>query len=341
MSATSLLPENLVRPATMDDVEAVVDLLTACSIELIGNPELGVDEIRTGWQRPSFNLETDTLVMLAPDGQIVGYSAVWDNAPHVCIFVDGSARPEYRGQGIGMVLCQWAEDRARQSIPKAPEAARVALRQEKLSTDEAARALLRGQGYQLARYELCMLIEMDEPPPAPVVPEGIVIRPFVREQEARALVMAVREAFKDHWGYVERPFEDDFQDWMHYLDKAPDSDPSLWFVAVNCDGGKDEIVGTSLCHPTLAEDPEKSLVLGLGVRRPWRRQGIALALLRHCFSALYRRGKRKVTLGVDAQSLTGATRLYEKAGMRVDRQYVTYEKELRPGKDLSTQSVDD
>jgi mycothiol synthase len=44
---------------------------------------------------------------------------------------------------------------------------------------------------------------------------------------------------------------------------------------------------------------------------------------------------------VDAQSLTGATRLYEKAGMYVQRQYATYEKELRPGEDLSTQSVED
>ncbi|MBU0705006.1 MAG: GNAT family N-acetyltransferase [Chloroflexi bacterium] len=341
MSTTTLFENFTARPATLDDVEAVVDLLAACSIELIGNPERGVDEIRTGWQRPGFNLEADTLVMLAPDGQIVGYSGVWDNAPHVCIFVDGSVRPEYRGQGIGTALCQWAEDRARQSIPKAPEGARVALRQEKLSTDEAAQELLRGQGYRLARYELCMLIEMDEPPPEPVVPGEITIRPFVRGQEERAVIQSVRETFKDHWGYVERPFEDDFQDWMHYLDKASDSDPSLWFVAVNCDGGKEEIVGTSLCHPTLAEDPEKSLVFGLGMRRPWRRQGIALALLRHCFGALYRRGKRKVTLGVDAQSLTGATRLYDKAGMRVDRQYVTYEKDLRPGKDLSTQSVED
>lgn len=342
MSAESLLPENFAaRPAAMDDVEAVADLLAACSIELIGSPQLGVNEVRTDWQRPGFNLETDTLVVLAPDGQIVGYSAVWDNAPHVCISVDGSARPAYRGQGVGTVLCQWAEDRARQSVPKAPEATRVALRQEKLSTDETARVLLSGQGYRSVRYELCMLIEMDGPPPAPAVPEGIFIRPFVREREFRSVVMTLREVFSDHWGYVERPFEDEFQDWMHYLDKAPDSDPSLWFVAVDCNGGKDEIVGTSLCHPKLAEDPDKSLVFGLGVKRPWRRQGIALALLSHCFGALYRRGKRKVTLDVDAQSLTGATRLYEKAGMREYRQYVTYEKELRSGRDLSTQSVQD
>jgi len=75
------------------------------------------------------------------------------------------------------------------------------------------------------------------------------------------------------------------------------------------------------------------------VRRPWRRKGLGLALLLHSFGEFYRRGRRRVGLGVDAQSLTGATRLYEKAGMRVARVYNTYEKELRPGVDLSTQSV--
>jgi ribosomal protein S18 acetylase RimI-like enzyme len=68
--------------------------------------------------------------------------------------------------------------------------------------------------------------------------------------------------------------------------------------------------------------------------------GLGLALLRHSFDEFYRRGKRKGGLGVDAGSLTGATRLYERAGMRVARQYSIYEKELRPGVDLSTQSIE-
>ncbi|NIO68281.1 MAG: GNAT family N-acetyltransferase [Anaerolineae bacterium] len=121
------------------------------------------------------------------------------------------------------------------------------------------------------------------------------------------------------------------------MDNDPSFDQSLWFVAV--DG--EEIAGFSLCYSIVAEDPDMGEVATLGVRRPWRRQGLALALLHHSFGELYQRGKPKATLGVDAQSLTGATRLYEKAGMHVQRRYDSYEKELRPGKDLSTQSVED
>ncbi len=82
-------------------------------------------------------------------------------------------------------------------------------------------------------------------------------------------------------------------------------------------------------------------VATLGVRRNWRRQGIALALLHHSFGEFYRRGVRKVGLGVDAGSLTGATRLYEKAGMHVASQFDKYEKEIRAGKEISVQSIEE
>ncbi|PKN49141.1 MAG: hypothetical protein CVU58_04450 [Deltaproteobacteria bacterium HGW-Deltaproteobacteria-16] len=53
----------------------------------------------------------------------------------------------------------------------------------------------------------------------------------------------------------------------------------------------------------------------------------------------YERGKRWAGLGVDAQSLTGVTRLYETAGMRMPRQSALYEKELSGGQELGTQTV--
>jgi ribosomal protein S18 acetylase RimI-like enzyme len=108
-------------------------------------------------------------------------------------------------------------------------------------------------------------------------------------------------------------------------------DPSLLFLAM--DG--DEIAGFNLCRPHAFDDPEIGWVGSLGVLRPWRKRGIGLALLRHSFNEFYRRGKRKVGLGVDANNLTGALRLYENAGMRVYRAFDKYEKEMRPGVEAS------
>jgi ribosomal protein S18 acetylase RimI-like enzyme len=82
---------------------------------------------------------------------------------------------------------------------------------------------------------------------------------------------------------------------------------------------------------------------GLCVRRPWRKRGLGLALLLHSYGMFHERGKLRVGLGVDAENITGALRLYEKAGMHSDpnRTYVVYEKELRSGIDLRTNKVDE
>lgn len=95
-----------------------------------------------------------------------------------------------------------------------------------------------------------------------------------------------------------------------------------------------------MSRPEFEKDPSIAWIDELAVLRPWRRKGIGLALLHQVFGEFYRRGKHKVGLGVDGDSLTGATRLYKKAGMRVFRQTDAYEKVLRPGKDLSTQSLE-
>jgi mycothiol synthase len=148
------------------------------------------------------------------------------------------------------------------------------------------------------------------------------------------VLAARRAAWKDHWGYVEQPFEDNYRSWAHYWEE--DFDPSLWFLAM--DG--DQIAGICLCRGRRGEDESLGWVGTLGVTRPYRRMGVGMALLLHAFHELKARGKSRVGLGVDASSLTGATRLYEKAGMRVAERFDLYEKELRPGVDYGTQSVD-
>jgi ribosomal protein S18 acetylase RimI-like enzyme len=215
-------------------------------------------------------------------------------------------------------------------MSRAPAGERVVLRQQRLSTDAPARELLTARGYRVVRYAFHMIIELAEPPPPPAVPTGITIRPFIRDREGRALVRTLREAFRDNWGYVERPFEEEVQRWMHLLDRDPEHDPSpFWFVATE---GQD-IAGVCLCKPRQAGDPEMAWIYVVGVRPPWRRRGLGLGLLHHSFGKLYRYGAQRIGLEVDTQNPTGATRLYEKAGMHVERRYDSFEKGLRPGQE--------
>lgn len=325
----------VVRPATMDDVEAAAGLANAYNIALTGRPTIEAGEIRSDWGLPSMDLATNTLAVLAPGGGMAGLTEVWDNEPHVSYFVYAEVHPDHQGRGIGSLLAAWAEARGRELLVRAPEDARVILRQFRMVDDGAAGRFLRDHGYALTRHNLRMSIDFDGPPPAPSLPQGVTIRPFIRGREEAPMLQAIREEFRDHWGHVEQPWEDDYRDWLHYLDTSPTCDPSLFLVAV--DG--DEIVGTSVCQTIWPEDPEAGWIHSLGVRRQWRRRGIALALLQQSFVELHGRGKHCAKLGVDAESLTGATRLYEKAGMHMERQFAFYEKELRPGRDLSTRTL--
>jgi GNAT superfamily N-acetyltransferase len=196
------------------------------------------------------------------------------------------------------------------------------------------------RGYRVMRHYLEMQIDMDGPPPLPVFPAGIVPSsmadlPGTDDERLGAVVDADRDIFRDHWGFVEQPLEQEVADWKHWVEEDPDHDAGLWFLAVQ----DDRIVSVSLCALKSPQDPEMAWVHSLGVRRPWRRQGIALAMLHHTFGQFYQRGIRKVGLGVDGQSLTGATQLYEKAGMHPVYKETLYEKELRPGVELATQSL--
>jgi ribosomal protein S18 acetylase RimI-like enzyme len=95
-----------------------------------------------------------------------------------------------------------------------------------------------------------------------------------------------------------------------------------------------EIAGMALNTLWAFDGSDEGYVMTLGVRRPWRKQGLGLALLQHSFGKHYRRGKRRVALHLDASNLTGALRLYERAGMEIHRQSDLLEKEIRPGIEL-------
>ncbi len=328
------------RPAQLTDAAAATALFNASSQALLGVDQHSLADTQRDWQSPEINLATDSLLLLAPDGALAGFVNTWDAAPHVQPEQWGRVHPAHTGRGLGTYLLAWSEARAQQAVALAPAGTRVVLTGWYNSRDTATHALLAGFGHAHVRTAWRMVIDLADapPPPAPIWPEGVSGRTFVLGQDDEALVHTVRAAFDDHWGHVARPFEEDLQGWRHNWSSNPSFDPSLWSLAV----AKGEIIGTSFARMELPEDPAMGWIFSLGVRRAWRRRGLALALLHDSFNKLYARGRRRVGLGVDAGSLTGATRLYEKAGMRSDPNYTyqVWERELRAGADLATTALE-
>lgn len=322
------LPEGFTaRPATLDDVAAITALIAACEVADYGKSEITQDTMRQVWTMPDFHPEHDLLVVLAPDGCVVG-EAIMEQQEYARIYLDSVVHPEYRGLGIGSYLTHWGEQIAQEWLPKAAPDVRVTLTASAHSVNASAKQLLEERGYQLARHFWRMGIELQEPPLTPQWPEGIEVRTMAPGQE-RAVFAADQDIFQDHWGFMPVKYEN----WAHWSIEREQFDPTLWFLAM--DGAA--IAAISLCG---LEETSGGWVHDLGVRRPWRRKGLALAMLLHGFGEFYKRGQKDVYLNVDAQSLTGATKLYERAGMHVVRQFDRYEKELRAGRELSTLSVE-
>jgi len=333
---THRLPESYhARPAEAGDIPKLAALDAAYTTNLFGRALVTEGEIRTEWKAPHFDPQRDARVIVAPDDLIVAWAEVYDFAPHVLLSSKLRVLPQNVPPEVPEYLITWCIERAKAAIDQAPPPARVVFRQAAFEDDRRANQRLLAAGLEPVRVFLRMQIEMHEPPVTPVWPEEIQVRAMVPGVDDVAAVRAIREIFRDHWGYVETPFEEDLAEWKQWIHEDDDFDTDLWFLAM--DG--DQIAGFCQCYPVAGDDPRIGLIDELGVRRSHRGQGLATALLLHAFGSFYKRGKPIVELGVDAESLTGATRLYEKVGMKLVRRNNLYELELRPGNDITTSNL--
>jgi len=324
---TTQLPEGYsTRPALADDIAQLAVLDATYTRSVVGKALRNENEIRTEWKSPTFDPATDSQVVVFVEDEIIGWCEVYDQAPHTRISSRLRVSPA-SDRCVATRLIEWCIERARCGANQAAAGERVILTQAAFESDVAGTARLKAMGFKFCRCFLGMRIEMATPPLGAIWPDGILVRSMIPGQDDRAAVEAVRDAFRDHWGYVESSLEEDLEEWRQWIYEDEDFDTDLWFLAM--DG--DEIAGFCQCYPIAGDDPATGLVDELGVRPPWRRRGLATALLRHAFRAFYDRGVRNVELGVDAESPTGATDLYERAGMRVMWKNLVHELELRPG----------
>jgi mycothiol synthase len=252
------------------------------------------DDVRLMWGAPGFDVSKDARL----DGD--AYVQLEDLG-------EGRIWIDLRGCPSAEIL-DWAEERARGKGHRLISGA--------WSSNEDVLQALHRRGYELVRHSHRMAIDLADPTPEPEWPDGVEVRSF-EPGDGHAFYEAQQETFADAW----EPVEETFETWSHWLLETPSFDPELWFLA--CEGK--ETAGFAICNRR-SGDPETASVRLLGVRRPWRRRGLGRALLLHAFGAFRRRGFRRAGLGVDAESLTGAHKLYESVGMHVERRFDIYER---------------
>ncbi len=294
------------RPPRDDEFDAMLELMNAHQLVAFGEADATAEDLRTWLTAPSVDVATDIRV-LEQDGRLIGYADVDPNRDEPPLWwCDVKVDPDAAAEEVVPELVAWLDERA----------ATGRLRVWSSDRDTRIVSAFGALGFEPVRHSYRMEIDLTGDVREPVWPEGITVRTVHENEQPR-----LHEAAIEVWQDTNDPLYDTFQDWMHWHVETPVYDPSLWFLAF----AGDELAGFSICRQDPV-DPNAGYVGMLGVRRPWRRQGLGEALLLHSFAAFRRHGYTRGTLGVDASSLTGATRLYERAGMSVYRDTVFLER---------------
>jgi mycothiol synthase len=303
------------RPAGHADLSGIEALLDAFDVADMGEPGFNSVVLEADWRRPRFQPSRDAFVALASDGTVAAYGEAFDeDRPHEEIDMFGRVHPQHRGRGLGAALLGRLEARAREHLTLAP-AGWLMIHGNVVGTDAAAHRLLEAGGYAPVRHFWHMETSLEDSGPPIDPPGGIEVRGFVPGEDDRRAFDLLQEAFREHWGF--NP-DASFEEWLAFAKDVDELDPSLWWFAV--DGGVE--VGLV----TARRMGDRGWVGDLGVLPGHRGRGIGGFLLRLAFEQLRRQGFRRIGLNVDAENATGATGLYERAGMRVRRQWDVYEK---------------
>jgi mycothiol synthase len=297
----------VVRP-TPEDIEGIVDLCNTHNRELYGELIVDRTEVRRWLALPDLHLW-----VAKEDEKIAAYADVHEEDEHRRYWVDLREHPARREQGGALAVLEavetWARSRA------APDAL---VRGAAADRDEQLRWLYERNGFRPVRHMLEMRIRLDAQLAKPQWPKGMQVRELAPGEGEQTFYEVAMEAFEDHWEFVRQPYEE----WRGWALEHPRFDASLWFLAL--DGA--EPAGCCICGLHGSGDPSFGYIATLAVRRPWRRRGLGLALLHHSFREFHRRGMTQAALDADAESLTGAVRLYERAGMHIHKRREVYEK---------------
>ncbi len=321
------------RPLQLSDAQAFADTATAIEAFAGANSRISVGDTLMSWQEPDFFLDRYTLGIFAKDGTLAAYAVLWANAATpVRPWLEWGVHPDYQDDNLSPQLFEGVANMSDDIIDRCPPGTRIAVQTESPCSFDFEIKALEDAGFIAARASFDMRVTMSERPLAPSLPADFSFRSYRREEDLPALVATVLASFSDHFGYVEQPFEKELAQFRHWQNNCAQFDPSLVLLVIH---EPSEVIAGCLIGLTEApKHPGIGFIDAVGVRREFRRRGLAGAMLYRSFAAFWDRGLRTVELDVDGESLTNAVALYEKVGMRIHRKLMSYEKVLREGVEL-------
>jgi GNAT superfamily N-acetyltransferase len=308
-----------------DDIPAITSLRRIVS-RADGDPEIWTaEELRLEYEEwTNVDPREDDLLAFVDDELVAVSRIEWmdSNDGRRFYVLNGQVHPGWRRRGIGRSMLRRNERRlAEIARGHRVDRPRVLVTYAEQG-DPGASALAQAEGYELARlYHLMLRPDMDDIAEPPLA-QGLEIRPISVDQ-LPPLWEAMTEAFRDHFGG-----DDTSPAAYRRWSQDPNLDVSLAMVAF--DG--DEIAGAVIGYIYPEENQEMGYQRGwtdpVFVRRPWRRRGLASALIGRTLTALRDRGMTAAQLGVDSQNPNEALTLYERHRFEVIRSTTEWHKPM-------------
>lgn len=312
------------RALRREDVPALYEMLLA--VEQADDRELvqTLDDLLREFDDPWSQAEIDSLAAFTPQGQLAGYARTFQNPQpedEVRCWLMVEIHPSQRANGLEDALLDWAEERGRQRLSVAPQGITRVLRSGMQDTQTDRQAQLARRGFDSVRYFYRMQRDLAEVIPAVQLPDDLALRVYTPDL-GEAVLAAFNEAFRDHWSFdLVSP-----EDWQQFFIERTSFRPDLTYVVM--DGA--EVAGFSFNCISAEENARRQISEGwvevLGVRRAWRKRGVATALLCASMHAFKAEGLRHAMLGVDTANPTGALRVYEGVGFKPVKRYIQFQK---------------
>jgi GNAT superfamily N-acetyltransferase len=317
MRPFSAIPTISLRTFSDDsDYERLCDLWLACRQSFGWEGAITADDLKnqSQWKQHFDPYRQQYLVF--DEGHLIGSCAHnWsDMGGNLAVFhVDGMLLPQYWQTDLPEAMLNLMEERSREMAAGLPEEKQCFLSSWLPQKGEAVLDFYLAHGYQKTRYFIEMVRPTSLPLAAYPLPQGVEIRP-VDEEHLRQIFEAENEATHDHWGHIEYGDEQ----YLAWLDDRR-CQPHIWKVAWE---GK-EICGMVRSYVDELENQTEQRLRGytefISVRRPWRRKGLAKALLAESIRMFRDMGMQETALGVDTENPSSALALYHNMGYTENR----------------------
>lgn len=314
-----MLPAGYVeRPATRADLDSVTELLICTDVAEFGEPDWSRDDQIEEWANPRLDLALDTRVVHTADGTLLAYGYVTCRDDGADFDSDVYVHPDHDADGIEEHLMGFVVRRSSEQVSPTAENARVMAVVHAPNTTRAARYT--AAGFQPLRHFWRMTTALPAVGLGVALSDAVTIRVYDGEPDLPAVHRVVTEAFREHFRSVALPYDE----WVTRFGQRSGAGAGPWLLA-ELEG---EVVGALLSTSTL---PGIGWIRTVAVLPPARGRGIGAALLCRAFDDFATSyGATKVSLGVDADNATGAVGLYQRVGMKVERQFDFYAKSLVP-----------